>query len=452
MYLGKPSDACGIIGIFGAASCDAALLAHTGLYALQHRGHEACGIAVNLDREIEAHKGTGLLSEVFSNDILSSLKGQMAVGHVQNSLKKEATAENAQPIVSRYVKGNLTIAMNGAIVNAAEIKTRLELDGAIFQTDAEPEIIAYLIARERLKCKTVEDAVANILPELRGAYSLIVMSPQKMMAVRDPNGVKPLCMGRLDNMLIFASESCAIDAVGGTVLRDICPGEMVVAGQSDIRSVLISPSAARRGCIFEYIYFARPDTVLDGRSVYRWRFEAGKLLARKNPVDVDFVTGVPDSGLDAASGYSSESGLPFENAFVMNGYIKSGFSPPERSFRAIPTGQRYNVLGPFVKDKRVLFIDDSIVRGITSADIVRMLRSKGAREVHMRVLSPKFRFGCLYGADIPQVIERSAPRNPEEIRRRIGADSLAYLDIADIFTIMGERCFCDACYTGEYFH
>ncbi len=448
-------EECGVFGIFSDGTINPAYACYNGLLALQHRGQESCGIAVSDEGVIDYHKNMGLVSEVFNNSILDSLSGQMGIAHVRYSTAGGSVLENAQPLVMRYVKGTLSVAHNGNLTNAIEIRRQLEQRGAIFQTTIDSEVICYVIARERLKCHTVEEAVARTMQVLEGAYSLLVMSPRKVIAARDPHGFRPLCMGRYNDSYVFASESAALDACGAQFIRDIEPGEIVVVDNDGLRSIKPEFKDKKKAlCIFEYIYFARSDSFIDGVSVYEARKQAGRILARTYPVvDADMVIGVPESGIDAAIGYSEESGIPYQKAIVKNSYIGRTFIKPSQSERMKSVRIKLNPIADMVRGKRVVMIDDSIVRGTTVDRIVTMLRDAGAKEVHMRISSPPFMWPCYYGTDIPSRGELIACNHSiEEIRKLSGADSLGYLPAESLHEMIGYAPigFCEGCFTGKY--
>lgn len=448
-------EECGVFGIFSDGTINPAYACYNGLLALQHRGQESCGIAVSDDGVIDYHKNMGLVSEVFNNSILDSLSGQMGISHVRYSTAGGSVLENAQPLVMRYVKGTLAVAHNGNLTNAIEIRRRLEKRGAIFQTTIDSEVICYAIARERLKCHSVEEAVARVMSVIQGAYSLLVMSPRKIIAARDPHGFRPLCMGKYNDAVVFASESAALDACGAKFVRDIEPGEIVVADNEGVRSIKpdLDENIKRSICIFEYIYFARSDSCIDGVSVYEARKQAGRILARTFPVEADMVIGVPESGIDAAIGYSEESKIPYEKAIVKNSYIGRTFIKPSQKERMKSVKIKLNPITDMVKDKRVVMIDDSIVRGTTVDRIVTMLREAGAKEVHMRISSPPFMWPCYYGTDIPSRGELIACNHTiEEITKLSGADSLGYLPAESLHEMINYAPigFCSGCFTGKY--
>lgn len=450
----KPHDECGIIGIYDPSGDNISQEIYFGLMALQHRGQESCGIAVNSNREIVFHKDVGLVSDVFSEKIISGLKGTMAVGHCRYSTYGEGGRINAQPLVLNYIKGNLAVAHNGNILNSQELKKEYEQTGAIYQTTADSEIIAYTIARERVPAGSIERAIVNSMKRLKGAYSLIVMSPQKLIAARDPWGFRPLCMGKKKNgAIVFASESCALDAVEATFIRDILPGEVVTVFKNEITTLREVYFDNSHLCVFEHIYFARPDSTIEGQFVQEARRMAGRFLAMQSPVEADIVIGVPDSGLGAAKGYSLESGIPLEEVFIKNKYIARTFIKPSQASREQAVKVKLNPLKPYVEGKRVVMVDDSIVRGTTCGHIVSLLRDVGAKEVHVRISSPPFINPCYYGTDIPSADELVANKySLKETCKLINADSLDYLSIDNLFKIApnSKLGFCSACFTGNY--
>ena len=446
-------EECGVFGIYDPAG-DCARTTYYGLYSLQHRGQEACGIATINDRELSYHKDLGLVGDVFHQDVLDRLGGTMAVGHVRYSTTGGVRRENAQPLTLKYVKGTLAVAHNGNLVNTPELRTSFEYRGAIFQTTTDSELIAYAIAQERLRCGSAEEAVCQAVKGLRGAFSLIVMSARKLIAARDPWGFRPLCMGRRGQAVVFASESCALDAVGAAFEREIDPGEIVVVEDGQVRSIRENcAGATSHMCIFEYIYFARPDSVICGQSVHEARLEAGRILAREHPVDADVVIGVPDSGLDAAMGYAEESGIPYGQGFVKNRYIGRTFITPDQQSREQAVRIKLGALRSTVEGRRVVMIDDSILRGTTSRQIISLLREAGAKEVHFRVSAPPFIAPCYFGTDIPDKKDLIACRHTvEEIRRLVGADTLGFLSVDALERIAPSAAcgFCKGCFTEEY--
>lgn len=449
-------EECGVFGIFSRSGGEG--ISHScyyGLFALQHRGQESCGIAVNNDAEIICLKDMGLVGDVFTPDTLDKLKGTIAIGHVRYSTTGASTKENAQPLVTHYVKGTISIAHNGNLTNCNSLRERLEANGAIFQTTVDSEVIAYMVASERSRTTSIEAAVQSVMEKIEGGYALLVMSPRKLIAARDPYGLKPLVMGELNGDTVFASETCALAACGAKYIRDVEPGEIVIAEDEGVRTVK-TPARRKAGCIFEYIYFARPDSIIDGISVYESRIKAGELLYEQSPVDADIVIGVPESGLDAALGFSQASGIPYVKGFVKNNYIGRTFIKPSQEQRTDAVRIKLNPIESAVKGKRVVMTDDSIVRGTTIANIVRMLRNAGALEVHVRISSPPFLFPCYYGTDVPSTDKLIARKyTVDEICEKIGADSLGYLDVNSLTTMLGlpegsSKCYCDACFTGDY--
>lgn len=449
-------EECGVFGIFEQQSAKIASSVYFGLYAMQHRGQESCGIAVCDDGIITQHKDDGLVSEVFDRDTLDRLgMGQIAVGHVRYSTTGGKSRNNIQPLVIRHVKGNLALVHNGNLTNAAQLRNSFELSGAIFHGTSDTEAIAYEIVRHRLTSASTEEAVEKAMPCLRGAYACIVMTAQKLIAFRDPNGFRPLSIGRTqDGAYVIASETCALDAVGAAFVRDVLPGEIVTVDADGIRSIKTHCGTAPESlCIFEYIYFARPDSEIGGISVHHARVHAGRLLARYSPADADVIIGVPDSGLDAALGFAQESGIPYGLGFIKNKYIGRSFIQPQQHQRENVVKIKLNVIRETVSGKRVVMIDDSIVRGTTSAKIVQLLRDAGAAEVHVRISSPPFRHGCYFGTDIDSEESLIANRCSSigEIAERIGADSLAYLPTQALGELIGRtKGFCHGCFTGQY--
>ena len=451
-------EECGVFGIYDFDGGDVASTIYYGLLALQHRGQESCGIAVSDTSgpkgKVLSSKDMGLVNEAFTTEILEKLKGDIGVGHVRYSTAGSSTRENAQPLVLNYVKGTLALAHNGNLINAPELRKELEYTGAIFQTTIDSEVIAYFIARERLNSKTVEEAVGRAMKKIKGAYSLIIMSPRKLIGARDPFGFRPLCIGKRDNSYVLASETCALETIGATFVRDVEPGEIVtISPEKGIESdkSMCIPKEQHARCVFEYIYFARPDSFVDGMCVYNSRILAGRYLAIDSPVDADLVVGVPESGNCAALGYAMESGIPYGQAFVKNSYVGRTFIKPGQKNRESSVQVKLNALRDAVEGRRVIMIDDSIVRGTTSDRIVRMLREAGAKEVHMRVSSPPFLWPCYFGTDIPardQLIAYN--RSVDEICKIIGADSLGYLKEERLSQIVEGREICSGCFTGKY--
>jgi len=450
-------EECGVFGVLAPEKCDVASTVYYGLFALQHRGQESCGIVVNDDGIFTAHKDTGLVNDVFTPEEMNKLgQGDMAVGHVRYGTTGNTSRVNAQPIVVNHVKGPMALCHNGNLINSFELREELELNGSIFHTTSDTEVVSYLITKERLTAPSIEEALCRTMDRLQGAYSLVVMSPSKLIAARDPNGFRPLCYGtRPDGGFIVASESCALDAVGATLIRDVDPGEIVIFERGRVRSIRTHCGRAKPAlCVFEYIYFARPDSVVDGASVHQARVRAGAFLALKHPVQADIVIGVPDSGLDAAIGYARQSGIPYGVGFIKNRYIGRTFISPGQKTREDKVKIKLNPISSVVRGKRVVLIDDSIVRGTTSKRIVGLLRDAGATEVHFRVSAPPFLNPCYYGTDIDSRDNLIACRHTiPEIAQIIGVDSLGYLDLNDVHLLADNgSCggYCDACFSGKY--
>ncbi len=448
-------EECGVFGILNPCGEDAAASVYYGLSALQHRGQESCGIAVSDTNgpkgNMNVHTGMGLVQEVFKEDSLDKLKGNMGVGHVRYSTTGAATLNNAQPLVLNYIKGTLALAHNGNLVNTGELREELAQTGAIFRTTTDSEIIASEIARARVHTRTVEEAIQLTASKLKGAYGLVIASPRKLIGVRDPLGIKPLCIGKREGSYIIASESCALTAVGAQFIRDIKPGEIVTISHEGIASSLHLHQTKEAHCIFEYIYFARLDSSLDGVSVYESRLKAGAALARAYPVRADLVTGVPDSGITAAQGYAKESGLPFGLAFYKNSYVGRTFIKPTQKERESSVRLKLSVLKEAVKNKDIVLIDDSIVRGTTIANLIRLLKQAGAGKVHVRISSPPFLYPCYFGTDVPSDQQLLAvSHSAEDIRRLIGADSLGYMRVEDLDSTVGGLPLCKACFDKKY--
>ncbi len=451
----KLKEECGVFGMLHSEQKDVSKYIYYGLSALQHRGQESAGIAVcdtnGPKGNISYHKDMGLVSEVFHPDTLLSLHGDMGIGHVRYSTTGGSCKENAQPLVLNYLKGTLALVHNGNITNTDKIREQLQNTGAIFHSTTDSEVIAYQIAKERTRTSSIEEAVAKTAPGLIGGYALLIMSPQKLIGVRDPLGLKPLCLGKLNDSYILASENCALKAIDAEFIRDIQPGEIITITKNGIHSNYDLCQGKHAHCIFEYIYFARLDSTLDGVSVYDARIRAGKALAKSYPVDADLVTGVPDSGLAAAMGYAQASGIPFGLAFQKNSYIGRTFIKPTQEERQSAVHLKLSVLESVVKGKRLVLIDDSIVRGTTIANLIHMLKKAGALEVHVRISSPPFLYPCYYGTDVPsgdQLIASS--HSCEEICSKIGADSLGYLKLEDLDEMTYHLPLCRACFNNQY--
>lgn len=447
-------EACGLFGVYSNDKLDTARLTYFGLYAVQHRGQEGCGIAVNDNGNIYGHKGMGLVPDVFSEKILDRLSGRIAIGHTRYSTTGGNTQENCQPLIVNYKQGRLALAHNGNLVNASALRRELEDSGGIFQSSTDSEVIANLISRFRIRYDNIEDVLINTMKVIRGAFAIVLITPKRLVGIRDPWGLRPLCIGRLDNSYILASESCALDSVGAKFIRDVEPGEIVLIGEDGIKSIKNIEEQPHRFCIFEHIYFARPDSFIDGASVYNARLRAGMQLAKEHPVEADLVIGVPDSGLTAAIGFSRESGIPYGEGLIKNRYIGRTFIQPQQEQREQSVRIKLNALRHEVKGKRIVMIDDSIVRGTTSRKLVAMLKDAGAKEVHMRISSPPVVYPCYFGIDTPsrsQLI--AASHSVEEICGFLGADSLGYLSVAGLMEIpegAPKGAFCNACFTGNY--
>ncbi|MCQ2553084.1 MAG: amidophosphoribosyltransferase [Clostridia bacterium] len=445
-------EECGVFGVFAKEPQDLARTVYFGLYALQHRGQESCGIVVNDDGLFYSYKDLGLVNEVFSEEKLSKLpQGEIAIGHVRYSTTGEPNRNNCQPIEVNHQKGRMAIAHNGNISNSAVLKNELELSGAIFHTTSDTETIAYIITKERLGCGSIEEAVGKAMDKLDGAYSLIVMSARKMICARDPHGSRPLCFGKTkDGSYVAASETCALRAVGAEFIRDVEPGEMIVFtddGYTEYKDHC--NKVDKKICVFEYIYFARPDSVVDGVSVHSARVRAGRVLAEEHPVDADIVMGVPDSGIDAALGYSQASGIPYGMGLIKNKYIGRTFIEPGNRLDKVKI--KLSPIDENIRGKRIVLIDDSIVRGTTSKRLVALLKESGAKEIHMRITAPPFLHPCYYGTDIDSEENLIANKlSIPEIAERIGVDSLGYLPIEKLNCLTEGEAFCDACFSGAY--
>lgn len=447
-------EECGVFGVISTKRSNVAGITYYGLYALQHRGQESCGIVVNDDGMFSSYKDLGLVSDVFSQETLAQLpEGNMAVGHVRYGTTGGTTRNNCQPIEVNHQKGKMALAHNGNLSNALELRDKLELSGAIFHTTSDTETIAYMITKERLKASSIEEAVCRAMDSLEGAYSLVLMSSAKMIAARDPYGFRPLCFGRLHHGgYVIASESCAISAVGAEFIRDVEPGEILVFSENGIKSYTEHCGKQnRKTCIFEHIYFARPDSVVDGISVHEARMRAGKLLAETYPADADIVIGVPDSGLDAALGFSRASGIPYGIGLIKNKYIGRTFISPGQEERVDRVRIKLSPVESVIEGKRVVLVDDSIVRGTTSKRIVKLLREAGAKEIHMRISAPPFLHPCYYGTDIDSEENLIACHHSmDEIAELIGVDTLGYLPVEKLDKLVESKHYCAACFNGEY--
>lgn len=450
----KLNEECGVFGIFNKEGDDAANAAYYALYALQHRGQESCGIAVNANENLLFYRDMGLVPEIFTEKVLNKLKGNVSIGHVRYSTSEECIRENSQPMVIKYRNGKLALAHNGNLVNSNQIREKFEESGVIFQSTIDAEIILNLISRFRVSCSGIEEAIVKTMGEIKGSYALAILTPRRLIGVRDPLGIRPLCIGiTKDGSYVLSSESCALDVVGAEFLRDVKPGEIIVISEDGLKSIQTKAAEETKLCIFEHIYFARPDSHIDGASVYRSRIEAGKRLAIEHPVDADLVIGVPDSGLTAALGFSQQSGIPYDLGILKNRYVGRTFIQPEESQREKFVKIKLNAIRDVVRGKKLVMIDDSVVRGTTSKRIVQMLKDAGATEVHMRISSPPVRYPCYFGIDISDKSKLvAAKHSTEEICKMIEADSLGYLSVEGILkTPLGSKCgFCTACFEGEY--
>lgn len=447
-------EECGVFGVYGQHTQDVGGLVYYGLYALQHRGQESCGIVVNDDGVFTAHKGIGLVNEVFSHEEMAKFPlGEIAVGHVRYGTTGGVTLSNCQPIQVNHLKGKLAVAHNGNLSNALTLRRQLELSGAIFHSTSDTETIAYVVTRERITAPSIQEAVSRAMDKLEGAYSLVLMSSTKLIAVRDPHGFRPLCYGRMaDGTYVVASESCALSAVGAKFQRDILPGEILMFDKNGVSSdTRHCGTAPKHLCIFEHIYFARPDSCIEGVSVHDARMKAGELLAKAHPVEADIVIGVPDSGLDAALGYARASGIPYGIGLIKNKYIGRTFISPGQDHRVDQVKIKLSPVESEVRGKRVVLIDDSIVRGTTSGRIVQLLRGAGAKEIHMRISAPPFLHPCYYGTDIDSSDHLIACHHSvAEIAKIIGSDSLGYLPLESLGQLCGNEDYCSACFSGRY--
>lgn len=455
VQMAEIKEECGVFGIYDLDGGNVVPSIYYGLTALQHRGQESCGMAVSKTSgeigNVQFHKDLGLVSEVFKKENLDKLEGDIGVGHVRYSTTGASVAENAQPLVLSYIKGTLALAHNGNLVNTKDLKWELIQTGAIFHTTTDSEVIAFHIAKERVHSKTVEEAILKTARKIKGAYGLVIMSPRKLIGVRDPYGLKPLCIGRRGNTYVLASESCTLTSVGAEFVRDVEPGEIVTISQKGISSDRSLATEKHAHCVFEYIYFARLDSTMDGVRIYDARIRGGKSLAKSYPVEADLVTGVPESGIPAAKGFSEESGIPFGFAFYKNSYIGRTFIKPTQKERESSVHMKLSVLESVVKGKRIVLVDDSIVRGTTIKNLIRMLKEAGAVSVHVRICSPPFLHPCYFGTDVPSNDQLIASSNStEEIRNLIGADSLGYMEIDYLEGMAGGLPLCKACFDGKY--
>lgn len=453
LYQDKMHEECGVFGVYDRDQLDVARFVYYGLYALQHRGQESAGIAVSDNGSILYHKDMGLVNEVFDDVVLNHLKGKAAIGHVRYSTTGASHRENAQPMVIKYKNGQMAIAHNGNLVNSAVLREKMEDSGTIFQSSNDSEVMLNILSRYRILSGSIEEAIIKMMEEVKGSYALVILTSDKLIGVRDPLGIRPLCLGKIGQSYVLASESCALDAVEAEFIRDLYPGEVVIIGEDGVKSIRTSEGGRTFLCIFEFVYFARPDSFIDGASVYKARLEAGKRLAIECPVEADLVIGAPDSGLVAAMGFSQQSGIPYGEGLIRNKYMGRTFIQPNQSMREMSVRIKFNAMKSEIKGKRIVMVDDSIVRGTTTRRIVQMLKEAGAREVHMRVSSPPLRYPCYFGIDISSMKELVASRHSvEEIRQMICADSLGYLSLGGLLkTPVGAGCrFCTGCLNGQY--
>ena len=453
--LDKLNEECGVFGVYNNNDqLDVVGLTYFALYALQHRGQESCGIAINKAGVINGYKDLGLFNEVFTKEVVEKLgTGNIAIGHCRYATCGQGMRSNAQPLMINHIKGAMAVAHNGSLTNAGELRKELELAGAIFHATSDTEVIAYTITKERLSSASIEEAISKAMNKIKGAYSMLIMSPQKLVAVRDPYGIRPLSIGKLGNSYMVASESCALESNGATFIRDVLPGEIVIIDENGLRSITTHCGNKSHLCVFEFVYFARPDSIIEGSGVHTARQRAGAYLALEHPVQADVVIGVPDSGLDAALGFAKQSGIPYGVGLLKNKYIGRTFIQPTQAQREDAVRIKLNPVTSTLKDKRVVLIDDSIVRGTTSARIVKLIRDAGAKEVHMRVSSPPFMYPCYFGTDVDtQENLIGWHLSIEEIGKQIGVDSLGYLSVEDVQKLASDsNCnFCVGCFTGKY--
>ena len=449
----KFKDECGVFGIYSKSGADVAKYTYYALYALQHRGQQSAGIAISDGDDIAIHKDLGLLTDAFELKDLDKLKGHIAVGHVRYSAEKEPKIENTQPLVSSTKLGSIAIANNGSLVNSDIIKELLEDSGYIFHTDSDVEVLISLIARSARR--GIVKSVYSAIQAVRGSFAIVMSTKDQLIGVRDPHGIRPLCIGKIDEDYILSSESCALDAIGAEFVRDVAPGEIVIITETGLDSIIYSEKTKCETCAFEYIYFARPDSIMDGVNVHNARVNAGMMLYKQNPIDADIVIGVPDSGLSSAIGYSKASGIPYDIGFVKNKYVGRTFIAPNQKMRERAVSVKLNPLKINIEGKRVILIDDSIVRGTTSKHLIESLRRAGAKEVHFKIASPIVKYPCYFGIDTPYRKDLIGANNSlDEIRELIGADSLDYLTIDNLLESLSNGCsdkgYCLGCLNGIY--
>lgn len=448
----KLKEECGVVGVYAPEKRDIARMVYFGLHALQHRGQESAGIASNKSGKIQYYKEMGLVQEVFNDEIIERLQGDISIGHVRYSTTGESYVANAQPLVVYHKGGSLALAHNGNLVNAKEIRDELQDNGVIFQTSIDSEVIASLIARYS-KDRSIEEAIVETTKRIKGSYALVITFGNKLIGVRDPNGIRPLCIGKHENGYVLASESCAFSVMGAEFVRDVQAGEMVIIEDNEIKSEIYNGTSKKAACVFEYVYFSRPDSILDGKNVYMARRNAGIILAKEHPVDADMVIAVPDSGTVAAIGYAQESGIPFGEGLIKNRYVGRTFIQPDQRMRELSVRLKLNVLKDNIRGKRIIMIDDSIVRGTTSGKIVSMLKEAGAKEVHIRISSPPVAHSCYFGIDTPSRRHLVAANHSiDNISEMIGADSLGYISVEGLIDAIGlsKNDLCTACFDGCY--
>ncbi|WP_085829278.1 amidophosphoribosyltransferase [Clostridium massiliodielmoense] len=447
----KFKDECGVFGIYSKSKLNVASITYYGLYALQHRGEESSGIVISDGKKLTCTKGMGLVSDVFNEEIINNMKGKMAIGHVRYSTFGESTLSNAQPLLSSFKLGSIAIAHNGTLVNAEKIKSKLEESGLLFQTSIDSEVILNLIARS-LKTN-VEESIKDAMKIVKGSYGIVILTEDKLIGVRDPNGIRPLCIGKIENNYVICSESCALHCIGAEFIRDVEPGEMVIVDENGLRSTKFEENVGHKTCAFEYIYFARPDSKIDGINVYNSRVAAGEQLFKEAPADADIVIGVPDSGIPAAVGYAKASGIPYGIGLVKNKYVGRTFIAPSQDLRERAVSVKLSPLKVNVEGKRIVLIDDSIVRGTTSRRLVEVLKRAGAKEIHFRLSSPVVTDPCYFGIATPYKKDLiGANMSVDEICKEIGADSLGYLSIDGLLKVLknGKDEFCLGCFNGQY--
>lgn len=450
LFQDKFKEECGVFGIYSKSDIDVASITYYGLYALQHRGQESAGIVVCNDDKHNCYKGMGLVADVFNEENLEKMKGKSAIGHVRYSTTGSSKVINAQPLLGQFKLGDISIAHNGNLVNAEVIRELLEDAGVLFQTSIDSEVVLNLIARKA--SEGIEKAVINAMEVIKGSYAVVMLIKDKLIGVRDPNGIRPMCVGKLGEDYILCSESCALDAVGAEFIRDVEPGEIIIIDENGIKSIQFAEKTKSMTCVFEYIYFARPDSIIDKVNVYTSRVKSGEQLYKEAPIDADIVIGVPDSGIPAAIGYSKASGIPYGIGFIKNKYVGRTFISPSQELREKAVSVKLNPLKVNIEGKRVVIIDDSIVRGTTSKKLVQILRNAGAKEIHFRVASPIVKYPCYFGIDTPyRKALIGSQIKLDEINNLIGADSLGYLSMEGLLSVFdNKKGFCMGCFNGEY--